>query len=106
MKINTLLPLLVVATVCAGARAATESPSSSAALRGSGAFGFPQEQARVLHDTLDLRFSVWNNEEYLFAQAVLWNDNDSSLGKTEDNREIGDWSEVMLDLDADGKPTA
>jgi thiol-disulfide isomerase/thioredoxin len=106
MKIKTLLPLLGVATVCASARAASESPSSLAALRESGAFEFPQKQARVLHDTPDLRFSVWNNEEYLFAQAVLWSDDDSSLGKTEDNREIGDSSQVMLDLDGDGKATA
>src|SRR5439155_22446844 len=32
-------------------------------------------------------------------------DDDSSLRKTEDSREIGDWSQVLLDLDADGKPT-
>ena len=63
-------------------------------------------QATVFCENLDLRFSIWNNQEYLFAQTVLWNDDDSSPGKTDDNREIGDWSEVMLDLDADGKPTA
>src|SRR5262249_45365060 len=57
-------------------------------------------------DEPQLRLSVWNNAEYLFAQAVLWTDDDSSLGKTDDNREIGDWSEIMLDLDADGQPTA
>src|SRR6266516_3099355 len=106
MKQSTLLSLLVVATVCANAYAANESPASLAELRQNGAFEFPQAQATVLCENPDLRFSVWNNQEYLFAQAVLWNDDDSSLGKTEDNREIGDWSEVMLDLDADGKPTA
>jgi hypothetical protein len=106
MKLNTLLSLLVVATICASAYAANESPASLAELRKSGAFEFPQAQATVLCENPDLRFSVWNNQEYLFAQAVLWNDDDSSPGKTDDNREIGDWSEVMLDLDADGKPTA
>lgn len=70
-----------------------------------GAFGFPQKAAKVLCDRADLRFSVWNNDEYLFAQAVLWNDGDDSLGKTEDNREIGDNSSLLLDLDADGKAT-
>jgi thiol-disulfide isomerase/thioredoxin len=106
MKINTLRSFLVAATVCVGACAASESPSSLALLREHGAFQFPQSEAKVLCDSPDLRFSVWNNQEYLFAQAVLWTDDDSSLGKTEDNREIGDWSEVMLDLDADGKRTA
>jgi RNA polymerase sigma factor (sigma-70 family) len=70
-----------------------------------GVFGFPQKEAKVLCDRPDLRFSVWNNVDYLFAQAVLWNDHDASLGKTEDNREIGDNSTLMLDLDGDGKVT-
>src|SRR5687767_955122 len=74
-------------------------------LERDGAFGFPQKAAKVLCDRADLKFSVWNNDEYLFAQAVLWNDGDDSLGKTEDNREIGDNSSLLLDLDADGKPT-
>jgi len=106
MKLDTLLSLLVVATVCASAYAANESPASLAGLRENGAFEFPQKQATVLCDRADLRFSVWNNGEYLFAQAVLWTDDDSSLGKSEENREIGDWSQVMLDLDADGKRTS
>jgi thiol-disulfide isomerase/thioredoxin len=106
MKLNMLLSLLVVATVCASTCAANESPVPRAELRQNGAFQFPQQEAKILCDNPDLRFSVWNNQEYLFAQAVLWKDDDASLGKTEDNREIGDWSEVMLDLDADGKPTA
>jgi RNA polymerase sigma factor (sigma-70 family) len=70
-----------------------------------GAFGFPQKEAKVLCDRPDLRFSVWNNADYLFAQAVLWNDPDASLGKTDDNREIGDNSTLMLDVDGDGKIT-
>jgi thiol-disulfide isomerase/thioredoxin len=81
------------------------APSSLSALRESGAFSFPQREAKVLCDRGGLRFSVWNNDEYLFAQAVLWEDGDASLGKTEDNREIGDWSVIELDLDANGKPT-
>lgn len=97
---------LVAAAICVGARAASESPVSLAELRENGVFQFPQGEAKILCDRTDLRFSVWNNQDYLFAQAVLWNDDDSSLGKTEDNREIGDWSVVMLDLDADGKATA
>jgi thiol-disulfide isomerase/thioredoxin len=75
-------------------------------LKKHGAFGFPQEKATVLCDTKDLRFSVWNDATYLFAQAVLWTDDDDSLGETSDGRPIGDWSNLSLDIDADGKATA
>lgn len=78
---------------------------SEAALRDKGVFGFPQEKAKVFCDTADLRLSVWNNGQYLYVQAVLWKDNDSALGKTEDGRTIGDLSELMLDVDAAGKLT-
>src|SRR5687767_913648 len=74
-------------------------------LRTNGAFGFPQREAKVLCDTPALRFSVYNNSDHFYAQAVLWDDGDCSIGKTEDNREIGDWSVVMLDLDGDGQAT-
>ena len=74
-------------------------------LRRDGAFGFPQQAATVLCDRADLRFSICNDAEYLFAQAILWEDDDASPGKTEDNREIGDNSSLVLDLDTDGKPT-
>ncbi|HWY31532.1 MAG TPA: TlpA disulfide reductase family protein [Candidatus Acidoferrum sp.] len=83
-----------------------EEPSQTAdGLRENGAFGFPQKQATVFCDQPTLRFSVWSNHKYLFAQAILWTDDDASLGKTPDNRDIGDWSVLMLDVDADGKPT-
>ena len=102
----TILWVFVAATlVSTAADTPNTAPSSLPALRESGAFGFPQREARVLCDRGGLRFSAWNNGEYLFAQAVLWDDDDASLGKTEDNREIGDWSVVLLDVDADGKPT-
>jgi cytochrome c biogenesis protein CcmG, thiol:disulfide interchange protein DsbE len=91
--------------ICGGLGGSALAASSLANLREGGTFEFPQSEAKVLCETADLRFSVWNNEEYLFAQAVLWKDNDSSLGKTEDKREIGDWSQLLLDLDADGQPT-
>jgi thiol-disulfide isomerase/thioredoxin len=74
-------------------------------LREHGAFDFPQKKSKVLCDQPTLRFSIWNNGEYLFAQAILWTDDDPSLGKSPDNREIGDWSALMLDVDADGKST-
>jgi len=91
--------------ICGGVGGSASAGSSLAELRERGAFEFPQSEAKVFCDTADLRFSVWNNEEYLFAQAVLWKDNDSSLGKTEDKREIGDWSQFLIDVDANGQPS-
>lgn len=84
---------------------ANKSSPTLSELRAKGAFGFPQKDAKVFCDQGDLRLSVWNNAEYLFAQAILWTDGESEVGRTEDNREIGDWSTLMLDLDADGKAT-
>lgn len=104
MKNHTAL-LAVVIIGCSCACVAGEAPLSISELRANGAFGFPQKDSKVLCDQPILRFSVWNNDEYLFSQAVLWTDDDASLGKTEDNREIGDNSVFMLDLDADGKRT-
>ena len=66
---------------------------------------FRKKNRKYFCDRSTLRFSVWNNGDYLFAQAILWTDDDASLGKTADNREIGDWSVLILDLDADGKST-
>jgi thiol-disulfide isomerase/thioredoxin len=106
MKMPMVLPSLALAALLTAASGGSESPASVAELRQNGAFQFPQKEAKIICDNPDLRFSVWNNQEFLFAQAVLWTDDDSSLGKTEDNREIGDTSQVLLDLDADGKPTA
>lgn len=59
----------------------------------------------MLCDQPALRFSVWNNDAYLFAQAVLWTDDNASVGKTPDNRTIGDWSVLMLTVNPDGKIT-
>jgi thiol-disulfide isomerase/thioredoxin len=96
-----ILCTLAIVNVCG----ADESLKTVAELRESGAFNFPQKESKVLCDQPTLRFSVWNNDKYLFAQAILWTDDDASLGKTDDNREIGDWSVLMLDVDADGKST-
>ena len=37
------------------------------------------------------------------SRHVLWRDGDASLGKTADDRDIGDHSKLLLDLDADQK---
>ncbi len=82
-----------------------DPPITVAALRENGVFGFPQKEAKVFCDQSTLRFSVWNNDKYLFAQAILWTDDDTTLGKNQYNEEIGNWSTLMLDVDADGKST-
>jgi WD40 repeat protein/thiol-disulfide isomerase/thioredoxin len=74
-------------------------------LKKQGAFGFPQGKATVLCDTKDLRLSAWNDVAHLYVQAVLWSDDDDSLGETDDGRPIGDGSVLSLDIDADQKVT-
>src|SRR5262249_44817268 len=66
-----------------------------------GVFGFPQAQAQILRDQAGLRVAAWNNDRYLVVEAVIWGDGDDSLGETDDGRQIGDWSDLTLDLDAD-----
>ncbi len=89
--------LLLCASLVMRVSAADESPVTRATLRQEGVFGFPQGRAKVLCNGRSLRFSAWSNKQYLFAQAVLWTDDDASLGK--------DWSVLMLDVNADGKST-
>ena len=74
-------------------------------LKKDGAFAFPQKDAKVVCDTADLRVSVWNDAASLYVQAVLWKDGDDALGETSDGRKIGDYSSLLLDVDADGKVT-
>jgi len=71
-----------------------------------GAFAFPQDQAVVLCDWADLRLSVWNNHEVLIVQAVVWNDDDETLGESQDGRPIGDNAALGLDVNADSSYTA
>ena len=65
-------------------------------LKTNGVCGFPQDQASVLCDNDSLRLSVWNNREYLFVQAILWKVSEHTLGKTEDNRDIGNYSNLGI----------
>ncbi|TCO94643.1 hypothetical protein EV701_102110 [Chthoniobacter flavus] len=78
---------------------------AEAELSKNGVFGFPQEQAQILCDTPELRLSMWNNSEYLYAQAIFWNDNDAELGQLRDGRVTGDRANLVLDLDADEQLT-
>lgn len=75
-------------------------------LRNNGAFGFPQQYAIVLCDRLDLKVSVCNNDEWLYVQAIIWQDGDDSLGKTDDGREIGDYSSLMFSFSNGSKRVA
>ncbi len=75
-------------------------------IRKNGAFGFPQPAARVLTDTEPLRLSVFTDERHLYVQAVLWKDDSDELGTTRDGRPIGDYSNLLLDVDAAGSITA
>jgi len=74
-------------------------------LRESGAYGFPQKQATVLCDSSELRVSAWNDRVHLYVQAILFGDGDDRKGETEDGREIGDRSTLLVDCDADLKAT-
>ena len=71
-------------------------PFALADLETNGVCGFPQDQASVLCDNDSLRLSVWNNREYLFVQAILWKVSEHTLGKTEDNRDIGNKSALVI----------
>jgi hypothetical protein len=74
-------------------------------LKNEGFLGFPQAQAEVVCNQKDLRLSVWNDDQYLVLQSVLWKDDSDSLGKTRDGRSIGDYSIVSFDLDLDQMDT-
>jgi hypothetical protein len=70
-------------------------------LRQSGAFGFPQKQAMVLYESPVFRLSVYNDNRYLFAQAVMWNDNISSVTNANGSVDAVS-SQLALDLNNDG----
>jgi len=88
--------LLIAAALPVWALGTDSPPILTADLKEHGAFSFPQSQAKVLCDTADLRLSVWSNQDYLFAQAIVWKDDDDTLGKTDDYRDIGDNSVLIL----------
>ena len=99
-----ILSVILFATVFSIAQSQTDHPVSLSDLKAGGAFGFPQKDARVLHDDKNLRFSVTNNSDYLFAQAILWTDGESSIGKL-DGKAIGDYSSIMFLSGSDKKRT-
>lgn len=71
----------------------------------NGAFAFPQKEANVLCQTGDLKVSAWNDAEYLYVQAIIPGDGDSTDGLTEDGRKIGDNSNLVVDANGDGEIT-
>jgi hypothetical protein len=76
-------------------------------LKRGGAFAFPQGKATVLLDRKDLRLSSWNNGTHLYVQAVLWEDNDADGIETDklSGQQFKDGSNLLLDLNNDGKLT-
>lgn len=82
-----------------------ESQNTRHDLRRRGVNGFPQQAATVLYDEKDLRVSACSDDNYLYVQAILWNDDDDGVERTADGRAIGDWSNLLLDVDADQNPT-
>jgi hypothetical protein len=106
MKRLVTILLVLAASVFASAAADTvsTSPPSLSGLRENGAFAFPQKDSKVLCDRPDLRFSVWNNDQYLIVQAVLWTYGHASLGETDEFQLVTDWSSLhVLGMDADEK---
>lgn len=103
--IRSVLAYLILGTFSIAEQPNLEPERPPANLKRDGAFGFPQTEARVLHDSGQLRVSIWNDAEHIYVQAVVWADENDSLGETEDGRTIGDWSNLSLDVDADGKET-
>jgi thiol-disulfide isomerase/thioredoxin len=85
---------------------ADDAAAETVDLKRTGAFGFPQDQARVLTDTDDLRVSVFSDNAHMYVQAILWSDDNDALGETSDGRPIGDHSSLCIDADADGEVTA
>jgi len=75
-------------------------------LRANGAFGFPQDKARVLADDEHMRLSAFTDAEHLYVQAIVWKDDSDAPGKTDDGRDIGDHSTLCVDVDANGEITA
>ncbi|HVC98203.1 MAG TPA: family 16 glycoside hydrolase [Pirellulales bacterium] len=72
--------------------AASPSLDRVAELKAKGAFGFPQARAQVLCDVGKFRLSIWNNREYLFAQAIAWDYADDKQGVNA----LSDYSNLTL----------
>jgi hypothetical protein len=85
--------------------ASTSTDSYVPNLPNTGAFGFPVADSTTLFDRPALRFSVFSNDKYLFAQAIVWQDDDPSPGKNPDGSEIYHSSTLTLILDGDGIAT-
>lgn len=65
-----------------------------------GYFHFPQHEATVMHNSSELRLSVWNNNTLLYVQAVLWNDYSKEIRINRYGRQLGDSSTLYIDTDA------
>lgn len=93
----------VLATVFAGPIAFADGVQQ---LKDEGSFGFPVAVAETLCDTDDLRLQTWIGNSEFVVQAIIWNDGDDKLGETNDGREIGDNSSLIIDVDGNKARTA
>jgi thiol-disulfide isomerase/thioredoxin len=103
---TALTVVIVAAIIAAGVwTLPTREGPGRPDLARDGAFGFPQAEATVLYDSPDYRVSLYNDDRYLYLQAVLWHDGDDTLGTTQDGRAIGDRTYVYVDIDGNGAVT-
>lgn len=87
------------------AKVPAAKPPTVTALDRDGAFGFPQKEAKVLCDTDELRFSVWNNGEHFLAQAILWHDSEATVGVRNGGHQSRDLSILHFDRGGELDPS-
>lgn len=73
---------------------------SLAELKSSGAFGFPQDQGKILRDDDKLRFSIATTSDHFVAQAILWTDNNPANEDVMQGRPFGDTSSIAFSSSA------
>lgn len=98
-------PATVANSASLPAKGKSPTLGASSPLKLDDAFGFPQAQAEVLCDEEDMRLSAFNDSTFLYVQAIVWVDGNDTLGETTDGRQIGDYSSLLLDVDADQQAT-
>ena len=82
----------------------TQDGLSAEDVKKKGALGFPQESATVVCDTAEVRLSASADGEYLYLQAVLWDDHENKSGKGVGDSEASDQCTFGLLKSADGNP--
>ena len=105
-RVGYVVLTILLCAVSGVSQSNTHQPLPSISdLRANGTLGFPQQYAQPLCDRPDLRVSVYNSDHWLYVQAIVWEDGDSTLGKSSRGKDIGDFSVLMLHLDDSAKRT-